>query len=73
VSIWCSTHANDGTADGSRCPQCEIDRYLSVMKHLRPYINHHRSCYKGGNDNATVIGCQCGLDSILEALKENES
>ena len=47
-----------------------IERCLSVMNHLRPYINHHRSCYKGGNDNATVIECQCGLDSTMEALRE---
>lgn len=32
---------------------------------LLPYVHHHPKCFKGGNDNATVIDCTCGFDQIL--------
>lgn len=35
------------------------------LKDLLPYVHHDPHCYKGGNDNATVIDCTCGLEKIL--------
>lgn len=45
----------------------EVDRLEAKLEALRPYIRHHSRCYKGGNDNATVVDCMCGLDAILSA------
>ena len=40
---------------------------VAKIESLLPYIHHHKHCYKGGNDNATVIDCVCGLDAALSA------
>lgn len=41
------------------------DRFRGFIQSVFPYIHHHPKCYKGGNDNATVTDCTCGLDQIL--------
>lgn len=61
-------HTIDDLRDEVEGMQRTIEILHTRVANLHPYLRHHRRCYKGGNRNATVIDCTCGLDALAKDL-----